>query len=356
MPRLRVALVDNSPFVTVIMPIRNEAAFIKQGLGAVLAQDYPAERMEVIIADGMSDDGTREIVQAMQAQYSNLRLIDNPGKIVPTALNAAIAQARGDVMVRVDGHTIIAPDYVRECIAALKRSGADNVGGRMDAVNETPFGRAVALATSSPFGVGGARFHYSNEEEWVDTVYMGAWRRDVFERIGLFDEEQVRNQDDEFNYRLLAQGGKILLSPRIKSQYYSRSTLRSLWKQYFQYGYWKVRVMQKHPRQMRPRQFAPPALAGALTIGLAAAPFSKTARRLFAGVAGLYLTANLLASVLTARKGGVRSLPLLPPTFATLHLAYGLGFLIGLVKFCNRWGDRANRTSSAEGQPGEGQA
>jgi hypothetical protein len=242
----------------------------------------------------------------------------------------------------VDGHTIVAPDYVRQCVAALQCSGADNVGGRMVAVSHGLFGEAVALATSVRFGVGGARFHYSEREEWVDTVYMGAWPRRVFEKIGLFDEEQVRNQDDEFNYRLLENGGKILLSPKIKSRYYSRSTVRSLWRQYYQYGYWKVRVMQKHRSKMRPRQFAPPLFVASLLLSLGLAPFSAFDEWSLLLVAGSYIAANLSASAVTARRAGWRLFPLLAIAFAILHLAYGLGFLKGLVAFRSRWGDRGH--------------
>lgn len=328
------------PFVSVLMPIRNEGDYIERSLQAVVAQDYPSERLEVIIADGMSTDGTRDIVHAFGARHPAVRLVDNPGRIVSSGLNAALQQAKGEVIIRVDGHTEIAPDYVRQCVAELERSEADNVGGKMTAVAEGTFGQAVALATSSRFGIGGGRFHYSNTEEWVDTVYMGAWRREVFERIGAFDEELVRDQDDEFNYRLRAQGGRILLSPRIKSVYTTRGTPSSLWRQYLQYGYWKVRVMQKHPRQMRPRQLVPPLFVAALLLSLLAAPFSAAGRWVFAVVAGSYCVANMTASVLSARHGQWRLLPLLPVTFATLHFAYGLGFLTGLVRFAGRWGDR----------------
>jgi hypothetical protein len=160
----------------------------------------------------------------------------------------------------------------------------------------------------------------------------------VFDRVGLFDEEQVRNQDDEFNYRLLSRGGKILLSPKIKSKYYNRSTLRSLWRQYFQYGYWKVRVMQKHPRQMRPRQFAPALFVAALLIAVLLFAVSSLGSYLTLLVLGTYALANLAASVLTIRGNDWKLFPLLPIAFATLHLAYGSGFLIGLVKFWRRWG------------------
>lgn len=233
---------NHPPSVSVIMPVYNEAAFIERSLGAVLAQDYPHDRMEILIADGMSTDATRDVVAGLMGRNPNvsLKVLDNPSRLMASGMNVALACAKGELTIRVDGHTVIAPDYVRECVAQLQRTGADNVGGRMEAVSESSFGQSIALATSSPFGVGGARFHYSAQEEWVDTVYMGAWPREVFERVGLFDEEQVRNQDDEFNYRLLSHGGKILLSPRIKSKYYNRSTPGSLWQQYFEYGYWKV--------------------------------------------------------------------------------------------------------------------
>lgn len=336
-----------TPLVSIIMPIHNEADFIERSLGAVLAKDYPHHWMEVLIADGMSTDGTREAIARLKAQSDvEVTALDNPGRIVPTGLNAALAQVRGDIIVRVDGHTIIAPDYITQCVTALQQSGADNVGGRMDAVNNEALGQAVALATSTPFGVGGARFHYSDKEEEVDTVYMGAWPRIVFERIGLFDEELVRNQDDEYNYRLREAGGRILLSPRIRSRYYSRGTLRSLWKQYFQYGFWKVRVLQKHPRQMQSRQFVPPAFAGILLGSALLSLFSRAGRFLAVVVSGSYIIANLAASVWTARKHGWRRLPLLPVVFATLHLGYGTGFLVGLVRFWNRWGDKSTRVGS----------
>ncbi|MEW6579998.1 MAG: glycosyltransferase family 2 protein [Chloroflexota bacterium] len=328
------------PFVSVIMPIRNEAAFIERSLGAVLAQDYPPDCLEVLIADGMSTDETRAIIERLADQHPqvSVRVIDNPGKIVPTGFNAALAKAHGDVIVRVDGHTVIAPDYVRECVVALQQSGADNVGGKMTAVGMTALGQAVALATSSPFGVGGARFHYSDREEWVDTVYMGAWPRRVFEQLGGFDPELVRNQDDEFNYRLRAQGGRILLSPRIRSQYYNRTSLRSLWRQYYQYGFYKVRVLQKPPRQMRPRQFVPPAFVATILGGALLSPFSRIVRRLWGLAVSAYAVVNLFASWRIARKAGREHLWRLPVVFSILHFSYGLGFLHGLIHFRDRWG------------------
>jgi glycosyltransferase involved in cell wall biosynthesis len=271
-------------------------------------------------------------------------LLDNPGLIVPTALNIGIRCARGEIIVRVDGHTVIAPDYVRRCVETLQRTGADNVGGLMHTVALNAVGQAVALATGTPFGVGSARFHYSDCEEWVDTVYLGAWPRAVFERIGLFDEELVRDQDDEFNYRLRKAGGRILLCPDIKSRYTGRSRLWGLWKQYFQYGCWKVRVLQKHPRQMQARQFVPPTFVAALLGSALLAFFASWGLLLLGLIGGAYLLANGAASLITAGRKGWRHLPLLPLIFAILHFSYGLGFLIGLFRFWHRWGDQQGKT------------
>lgn len=330
----------NPPLVSIILPVRNESGYIGQGLQAILAQDYPSDRMEILIADGMSTDNTRQIIQELAALHPDIpiKIIDNPGEVVPTGMNLALRQAKGGIIIRVDGHTIIAPDYVRRCVEALQNSDAENVGGRMNAVGLNFFGKAVALATSTPFGIGNGRFHYSDQEEWVDTVYMGAWPRAVFDKIGVFDEELVRNQDDEFNYRLRAAGGRVLLSPMIKSEYTVRGTPGQLWRQYYQYGFWKVRVLQKHPLQMSLRQFVPPSFVLALLLSLWFFLFAKFD---FLGliIPAMYLAANPLASLWTAARRGWKYFPMLPIVFAILHLSYGTGFLVGLVKFWNRWSD-----------------
>jgi glycosyltransferase involved in cell wall biosynthesis len=334
------------PQVTVILPIRNEARYIAQCLDAVLAQTYPRECLEILIVDGMSDDGTREIVNGiiakisnlqspisnLQSPISNLQLLDNPHRIVPTALNRGIQNARGEIIIRVDGHCVIARDYVERCMQVLHTVEADCVGGAIETLGETFTARAIALAQSSPFGVGGARFRYSNRAGYVDTLAFGAYRRKVFDRIGLFDEELVRNQDDEFNLRLTRAGGKIWLDPHIKSVYYSRGTLCGLWKQYFEYGFWKVRVMQKHGRPASLRHLVPAifvlALGGALMLSLV------TQQLLWVLLVALpYLVASFTASLVVAARHGWRYAPLLPFAFATMHLAYGIGFLRGIVHF-----------------------
>ena len=331
------------PFVTVILPIRNEADRIGECLRAVVGQSYPAELTEILVADGMSEDETREVVAGWAGEHANIRLLDNPGRIVPTGMNAALRQARGEIIVRVDGHTIINPDYVEKCVAALARTGAWNVGGRMNAVGASAFGEAVALATSSTFGIGGGRFHLAEREEEVDTVYMGAWPAEVFKRVGLFDEELVRDQDDEFNYRLRGAGGRIVLCPEIKSEYQTRGNPSRLWRQYFEYGFWKVRVLQKHPRQMSTRQFVPPAfvagLAGLALLGLLAPDWGW----FFWLMAGAYGLANLTASAVAASRRGWKHFFRLPLVFAILHVGYGCGFLSGLARFWKRWGDKTGK-------------
>lgn len=336
--------VGNLPTVTIIMPIRNEVDFIEHSLGAVLAQDYPPTRTEVLIADGMSDDGTRETVQQIieDCPPSNVQcptsfmLLDNPGRIVPPALNIGLQHAQGEVVIRVDGHCVIAQDYVRRCVAVLQETGADCVGGPMVTVGETWVSQGIALAQSSSFGVGGVAFRTRQSKSgYVDTVAFGAYQCKVFERIGGFDEELVRNQDDEFNFRLIQAGGKIWLDRSIRSVYYSRTSLRTLWRQYFQYGLYKVRLIQKRGAVPSWRHLVP----GAFVMGLLGSGGLALATQepLWAlSVAGPYLAVNLVASLWTARKDW-RTLLILPIAFLTLHLSYGVGFLWGLWRWRRGW-------------------
>jgi glycosyltransferase involved in cell wall biosynthesis len=321
------------------MPVRNEAAFIERSVGSVLAQDYPHDRMEILIADGRSQDATPGIVGLLQQKDSAVKTVDNPGKIVATGLNTALRHAKGEVIVRVDGHCEIAPDYVSRCVSHLVNDEVEAVGGPLETIGESYVARVIATAMSSRFGVGGSAFRVRNSTtQFTDTVAFPAYTRSVINRAGPFDEELVRNQDDEYNYRLRKLGVKILLAADVRSRYYSRATLPGLWRQYFQYGYWKVRVLQKHPRQMQLRQFAPPLFVAALLIGLALLPILPAVGYLLGLIAGVYSVAVLGASILAARKNGWELL-LLPIAFAVLHLAYGSGFLIGLLKFWHRWGE-----------------
>ncbi len=329
------------PLVSLIMPVRNEADFIGRCLDAVVGQDYPAGLLEIIIADGMSDDRTRNIITSYQERHPNISLIDNPERIAATALNRAIRKSAGEVVIRVDGHCEIARDYVSRCVAHLQKDGVDAVGGPITTVGQTAVARAIAVAMSSTFGVGDSGFRVLKDEtRFVDTIAFPAYKRDLIERAGLCDEELVRNQDDEYNYRLRSLGAKLLLAADVQSTYYSRSSLKSLWRQYFQYGYWKVRVLQKLPRQMQLRQFIPPLFVGTLFAGVAMMPFSSFGMIVFGIPFGLYLVANLIASVITGARNNRRVAGLLPIVFLILHISYGAGFLTGLIRFWNRWSDR----------------
>lgn len=340
--------------VTVVMPVRNEAAFIEQSLGSVIVQDYPAALLEIIVVDGMSDDGTREIIRDLidRQQLSagagprsrggapSLMMLDNPSQTVPFALNIALERARGNVIVRVDGHCEIPKDYVSRCVDELIQSRADCAGGVIKTVGLTPAAKYIAVAQSSMFGVGGAAFRTGRTRPGLtDTLAFGAYRREVFDRLGAFDVELVRNQDDEFNYRLLHSGGKIWLEPSIQAIYYSRASISELWKQYLQYGFWKVRVLQKHPSQMRLRQFAPAAFVALILVSAIVAPFARDALYVAFGSVALYLAALLVAAISAARKVGTRSFAIVPFAFIALHSGYGLGFLFGLLRFWNRWGE-----------------
>jgi glycosyltransferase involved in cell wall biosynthesis len=326
------------PLVSVIMPVRNEGAFIARSLEAVMSQQYPGHRLEVIVADGMSTDGSRDVLARWQAGETRLRVVDNTGRTAPCGLNAALRVARGDVIVRVDGHCVIASDYVSRCVGHLQREEIDAVGGPLDTVGETRLARIIAWAMSSVFGVGNSAFRTTeNQTRLVDTVAFPAYRRATLHQLGPFDEELVRNQDDEYNYRLRKAGGRVLLAADVRARYYSRSSFRSVWRQFLHYGYWKVRVLQKHPYQMCARQFVPPVFVAALAGSLVAAPCGAAAQWMLARVATAYAAANLSASVRTARRDDLPAVPALALTFAIMHVAYGAGFLAGLFIFWDRW-------------------
>ncbi|HXI03609.1 MAG TPA: glycosyltransferase family 2 protein [Candidatus Saccharimonadales bacterium] len=316
------------PFVSVVLPMRNEAGHLRETLGAVFAQDYPADRMEIVVAEGGSSDGTRESLEALASARGGMTVVDNPGRIAPTGLNAAIRASRGEIIVRVDGHTVVEPDYVTRAVEALGRTGADVVGGNMTPIGQGLFGRSVALATCTPMGVGGSRFHYAGAEEEAESVYMGVFRRDVFSRFGWFDERLVRNQDDELNYRIREGGGKIVLVPALRSVYAPRESPAKLFRQYFQYGLYKVRVASLHPRQARPRHLIPSAFVVALLALLGAAPFSAAAFLLLIGLVAAHALASLAFAFGAGRREPAAWL-LVPLVTMILHAAYGTGFLAG---------------------------
>jgi len=333
------------PKVTIILPVRNEGNYIRATLDGVLAQDYPVEQMKILIADGMSTDNTRKIINDYQLKHTNIILLDNPGRIVPTGMNIALKQAQGDIIIRVDGHCIIAPDYVRKCVEHLENDEVDGVGGPMETIGENKLSETIAIAMSSSFGVGNSAFRTTSGKTMLaDTVPFPAYTRSIIQKAGLYDEELVRNQDDEYNYRIRELGGRLLLAEDVRSKYYSRGSLNKLWKQYLQYGFYKVRVLQKHPRQMSLRQFVPPLFVLGLLAALFLTLITKWGWITLALITVSYILANLTASIITSAKKGWRHLWRLPGVFAIIHISYGAGFLAGLLKFWNRWGNKTGKT------------
>jgi glycosyltransferase involved in cell wall biosynthesis len=321
------------PKVTLIVPMLDEAPFIGACLTSITAQDYQGG-LEVLVYDGGSTDDSRDIVARIAAAHPGITLLDNPRRIQAAAWNLGIERATGDIIGIVGAHSELASDYVRMAVDTLDRTRADMVGGPVRADSDGVVGEAVALATSTPFGVGGARFHYTEVEEEVDTVYMGLCRAEVYRSL-LFDEEMVRNQDDELSYRLLDRGGRIVCNPAIQSRYRNRATWRGLARQYYEYGFWKVAVMRKHPRQVRPRHLIPAALVSAAGGSAAIAALWPPGRWALASVIAAYAAANLGASFVATR-GNLGRLPAVSAVYATLHLAYGTGTIAGLVREARR--------------------
>ncbi len=326
--------------ISIVSACRNERKHIRAFIDSLLAQDLAGFDWEIIIADGASEDGTKEALSEVSRENPRVAVIDNPSRIVSTGLNAAIRAARGDIILRMDAHTEYASDYIQRCVEALETSGAQNVGGPARTKAEGRRAGAIQAAYHSRFSTGGAKFHDENYTGYVDTVTYGCWRKETLLKLGLFDEKLVRNQDDELNLRLTRAGGKIWQSAEIVSWYRPRATLSALFRQYFQYGFWKVAVIRKHRipgswRHLIPGVF----VAGNMALLLAALCLAVAGRGDlaektllgWAAVLAAYVLASIVASVAAAKKFGWKLLPYLPGTFAVFHVSYGLGFLLGSV-------------------------
>jgi glycosyltransferase involved in cell wall biosynthesis len=330
--------VQELPTVSILIPMRNEERYIGTCLDSVLANDYPEDKLEIIVVDGMSDDQSQVIVEHYSRQHPFIHLLENPQRIQSAALNIGIANARGEILVRMDAHTIYAPDYVSKCVTTLLRSGATNVGGMQAPNGENYASRSIAAAVSSPFAAGDAKYRYGNKETWVDTVFLGCWRRKDMVELGGFREDCGVNEDYELNYRLRKNGGTILFSPEIKCTYFVRPSVKALWRQYFRYGWSRIRTLKLHPGSLRWRQLVPPLFAllfilSALTGGALLAAGNNYAW-LGAVVPATYLFVDLIFSVRAAQSRGWQYLPmLLFVVFPTIHFAWGLGFLWGLKKY-----------------------
>jgi succinoglycan biosynthesis protein ExoA len=331
----------NSPSrVSIVVPCRNERNHIGSFLDTVLMLDFDGLEREILIADGDSDDGTKEIIEEYNSRFPEIRLISNPERIVSTGLNAAIRESTGELVIRMDVHTQYAPDYIKESVRVSRETGADNVGGPWVARGKGYIGRAIAAAFQSPFGAGPGGSHDPNLEGEVDTVYLGCWRRETFVRAGFFDEELVRNQDDEWNLRLRRMGGVIWQSPKILSWYHPRESLKGLFRQYLQYGYWKVRVNQKHRIPASWRHVVPGAfvlanlvlpLAGTMLWAFGNRSLSAACMIMWIAQMLLYSLISCVATTSAAKRCGWDLMLVLPIVFGIYHVSYGLGFLLGTL-------------------------
>jgi glycosyltransferase involved in cell wall biosynthesis len=325
------------PRVSVIVPCRNEARFIERSVGSIFGNDYPAERLEVIVADGGSVDGTGAILGRLAALHRRLRIIDNPEQTTPFALNRAIAVAQGEIVIRFDAHAVMPPDYIGRCVDLLLSSHADNAGGAIRTVAQTsgPFSQAIVWALSSRFGVGNSGFRTRSRDRGArpaDTVFGGCWRRELFARIGGFNERLTRSQDIEFNLRIAQAGGTIVLDPEIVCDYYARADLRSFITHNFANGVWAVMPFAfSEVVPVRPRHLIPLLFVASLAIS-AWLPFPWSI-----GVCSAYALVNVAASAQIAlARRSVSALALLPLAFAGLHFAYGIGSAWGGIQLAAR--------------------
>lgn len=317
--------------VSIVIPMYNEENYIGKCLESLLDQSYPKERYEILVVDGRSEDRSREIVRKIAEEHPTVRLLDNPKRITSAGLNIGVKEARGDVVNILGAHSYVAEDYLSQMVYYLHKTGADCVGPAWNTIGTTFQARAIALAMSSRFGVGNALYRVSKQEGYVDTCGFATYRKEVFDKIGFFDEGFVRsNEDFEFNRRLIHAGGRIYMTPAVKAYYYSRGTTKDLFRQYFRYGYWKMDVLKKVPGSFLFRYQVPVFFVLSLILTGIAGIFSKTALMLFAAIVGLYLLATLAVSFYIAIQSGFKYLMVLPFAFMALHFGFGLGFTCSL--------------------------
>ena len=323
--------------VSIIIPCYNEQNTIALLLSAVHDQTYPRANIEVVIADGHSTDRTREVVAQFQRENPDLavRLVDNLERSIPSGLNAALDAATGEIIVRLDAHSVPARDYVERCVNGLQNRLGDNVGGvwEIQPGGATFTARAIAAAAAHPLGVGDARYRYSDQPGLVDTVPFGSFYAETLNRVGRYDPTLLSNEDYELNTRIRLQGGKVYFDPAIRSVYFARPTLSGLAKQYFRYGYWKLRMLKRYPATLRWRQALPPVFTASLVILMIAALFLPLMRWLLLFELGVYFLILSAGSIPVARKKrDLRFIIGVPLAIAVMHVAWGTGFLWSLIK------------------------
>ncbi len=332
--------------VTIAMPSYNEENFIEACISSVQAQDYPAEQIEILVADGRSTDRTREILARLAEADPRIRVIDNPARLQAAGLGLLVKEATGDVIVRMDVHAEYATDYVRKCVETLERTGADNVGGAQRAKAKTAFQRALCAALQSPLGVGGAKYRSAEAEGYVDTVFLGAFRRRVFETIGLWDPGAITNEDAELNQRILDSGGQIYLSRDIIVHYFPRSSFKTLAKQYYKYGRGRARTLLKLGTVPTLRPFGPFLMVSGAAAMLLFPPAWPLVPAAFATYA--LITGAEAVRLTTRAKLGVAAIPSVWAMFPTLHVSHGVGVAAGFIKYLMKpdWPAEPERVTS----------
>ena len=324
-----------SPRVSIIIPCYNEQATIRKLLEAIFHQTHPRAEMEVIIADGQSEDRTLEEINTFKADHPdlNVRVVENSARSIPSAINCGLRSAHGETIVRMDAHSRPNPDYVERCLSALDMGLGENVGGvwEIKPGDKSWIAESIAVAASNPLGVGDAGYRIGAEASVVDTVPFGSFRKSLIEKIGLFDESLLSNEDYEFNARIRQFGGRIWLDPKIITVYYARSTLRELSRQYWRYGYWKFRMLRRYPDTLRWRQGLPPLFVASLII-LTLLSWWQLAAWLIAFELLVYFSVLFLVGVLSSfQHRKIYLLIGLPLSIATMHLAWGGGFLWSIL-------------------------
>ena len=321
-----------SPFVSIIVPCYNEETTIRHLLNAVLAQTYPHARMELMISDGLSTDSTLDVIAAFQKEHTDLalRVVENSARTIPSGLNQAIRVSSGEIIVRLDAHSMPIPEYVERCVDAHESGKGDNVGGvwEIRAGADTQIAKAISFAAAHPLGVGDAMYRLNARTGAVDTVPFGSFRRSLVDRIGAFDETLLTNEDYEFNVRVRESGGTVWLDPSIRSVYFSRSTLGKLAGQYWRYGFWKFKMIKRYPYTLRWRQALPPLFVLSLFVLIVLSLFLGFARYVLAAQLFVYFFVLGLAGLkLAIKKNTGFLLPGLPLAISTMHIAWGAGFL-----------------------------
>lgn len=315
--------------VSIAMPAYNEEHFIEACIASVQAQDYPRDQIEILVADGRSTDRTREILARLAEADPRIRVIDNPARLQAAGLGLIVKEATGDVIVRMDVHAEYAPDYVRKCVETLERTGADNVGGAQRAKAKTFFQKALCAALESPLGVGGAKYRSAESEGYVDTVFLGAFKRKVFETVGLWDPGAITNEDAELNQRILDSGGQIYLSRDIVVHYFPRDSLKALAKQYYKYGRGRARTLLKLGTVPTLRPFGPFLMVSGAAAMLAFPPAWPLVPAAFA----TYALATGAEAVRVAHGLGLKGIATAWAIFPTLHVAHGVGVAAGFVRY-----------------------